>query len=146
MQKGSGYLSPISSSKCFKLWNVFMKILMKRQVQVPYHTCWVAAVENKIATEYLQNEPSYNLHRNHRLCGNLYQKPKILFPFHILKADFLTLERFKRHHNNLYKYILLAISVLVALHMSFHCFQREAIKLLEPLNLPLNSIHIEKFK
>jgi len=32
----------------------------------------VTFVEEKLAAEYLQNEPSYTLHRNHRVRGNPY--------------------------------------------------------------------------
>ena len=36
--------------------------------------------------------------------------------------------------------------ILVPMHMLFHCIQREMMKLIEPLNLSLNKIHIEKLK
>ena len=36
--------------------------------------------------------PSYTLHRNHRVCGNHYRKTKALFPLRTLQADLLTLD------------------------------------------------------
>ena len=71
----------------------------------------VDGVEKKLATDYLQNEPSKTLHRNHRGCGRQYQKTKAFFPLLILQTDHLTLDKIQRRHNSPCKYILIAISV-----------------------------------
>ena len=71
----------------------------------------VMGFKKKLAAEYLQNESSYTLHRNHRVCGCQYRKTKILFPWQILLADLLTLDEIQRRHNEPYKYILLAFYV-----------------------------------
>ena len=65
----------------------------------------------KKAKEYLENEPSYTLHRNHRLRSKQYQQTKAFFPLHIMQMDLLTLDAVQRRHNTPYKYILVAISI-----------------------------------
>jgi ribosomal protein L22 len=42
----------------------------------------------KKAKEYLENEPSYTLHRNRRLRGKQYRQTKAFFPLHIMLTDF----------------------------------------------------------
>jgi len=71
----------------------------------------VTGVRTKSVQDYLQNEPSYTLHRNHRLRANQYRKTKAFYPLDIMQADLLTLDELQRRHNTPYKYILLAISV-----------------------------------
>ena len=76
-----------------------------------YTLAKVTGIKKKLAKEFLQKEPSYTLHRNHRVYGNHYRKTKAFYPLHILQADLLTLDAIQRRHNKPYKYILLAISV-----------------------------------
>ena len=52
----------------------------------------VNRLKNKLATEYLQDESSYSLHRNHKVTGNQYCKAKAFFLLQILLAVLLTLE------------------------------------------------------
>ena len=59
----------------------------------------VTGIKKKLAKEYLQKEPSYTLHRNHRTRGRDYRKTKAFYPLHILEADFLTLDKVQRRHN-----------------------------------------------
>jgi hypothetical protein len=67
--------------------------------------------EKKLAPKYLQNESSYTLLRNRRVCGRHYFKTKACFPLQILQVDLLTLDETRRRHNQSNKCILLVISV-----------------------------------
>ena len=71
----------------------------------------VSGTTLKNVKEYLENEPSYTLHRNHRLRSKQYRQTKAFFPLHIMQMDLLTLDAVQRRHNTPYKYILVAISV-----------------------------------
>ena len=48
----------------------------------------VTGVEKKLAEEYLQKEPSYTLHQNHRTRGHDYRITKAFIPLHITSRSF----------------------------------------------------------
>ena len=99
-----------------------------------------------MATEYLQNKLSYTLHQNQRYRGNHYRKIKAFYSLHILQTDLLNLGEIQRHHISSFNYILIAISVLLAMHMLFHCVQRRGNEAARALESIFGQDFIEKFK
>ena len=43
----------------------------------PITVVQVTGFQKKLEIEYLENEPSYNLHRNHIVCNINYRKTKV---------------------------------------------------------------------
>ena len=80
-------------------------------LSAPSTLAQVSNVQQSVAKEYLQNEPSYTLHRNRRLRTNQYRKTKAFYPLQIMQADLMTLDEWQRQNNKPYKYILFAISI-----------------------------------
>ena len=73
MQKGSGRFTPHLYSK----WPKFKFFFYENSGEVgslnsPIPLSKVVGVDKKLVTEYLQNKPRDNLHRNLRVRGNHY--------------------------------------------------------------------------
>ena len=53
----------------------------------------VTRLKKKLARDYLQSEPSYTLHRNHRVRGSRYRKTKAFFIVAYITSRLLLLFR-----------------------------------------------------